>query len=177
MLKKWLAYTCIIFMSSWSAFSLANDLKVKGTLVNAPCTIAPEDKNVEINFGDIRLLDIYERGFEFSKKELILVISECDLSIAQKLKVKFIGTPHHQLAGFLSLDGSDTNPGLGIGFETVDGKPVLLNENTDLILIEKNGRNELKFNTFLKASQDAINNKSIKPGRFSAAATFLIQYE
>lgn len=176
MRMKWLF--CVgVALSSFCSVASANDLKVKGTLVNAPCVIAPADKDIEVNFGDIRLLDIYERGFEFSKKDLTLVISECDLSLAKKLKVKFIGTGHGQLPGFLALEGNDTNPGLGIGFETESGSPLLLNENSPMMVIESAGRNELKFKTFLKATQAAINNRTIKPGRFVSTATFLIQYE
>lgn len=163
--------------SFWSSFSLANNMKVYGSLVNEPCTINPSDKELFIDFGEIRLLDIYERNFEFKKKEVKLVLSDCDLSLASKVKVKFLGTQNNNIPGFLGFNDASANPDLGIGFEYYDGTPVELNTLSNLIPLKQEGRNELKFYTFLKASDNGIANRTIRHGRFTATATFLFEYE
>ncbi len=163
--------------SFWPTYSSANFMKVYGTLVNEPCTIDTPDKEVFIDFGDTRLLDIYERGFEFPKQELTLVLSECDLSLATKVKVKFIGTENIRLPGFLGFNDPASNPDLGIGFEYYDGTPIQINKFSNLMPLVKEGRNELKFYTFLKASDYGVQNRTMRHGRFAATATFLFEYE
>ncbi|HBO21391.1 fimbrial protein [Providencia sp.] len=164
------------FLASHLSLAATNNVKVKGSLVNAPCVVMPADKNVEVDFGDIRLLDIYDSSFQFPRKELTLVLSNCDLTIAKKMKVKFSGAEHNQLLGFLALSGTD-NQGLGIGVELVDGTAVKINQFSSLLPLIQAGKNELRFNTFLKATPESISNKQIKAGHIVATATFLFEYE
>ncbi len=176
MKNKILFLTLFTLLGSGSSLAAQNNVKVKGTLVNSPCIVMPSDKNVEVDFGDIRLLDIYDSGFLFPRKELTLVLSNCDLTIAKKMKVKISGAEHGQMPGYLALTGSD-NPGLGIGIELTDGAEIKINQFSSLLPIIQQGKNELKFNTFLKATDESINNKQIKAGRVTATATFLFEYE
>jgi type 1 fimbria pilin len=43
--------------------------------------------------------------------------------------------------------------------------------------ISKAGKNELQFNSFIKATSDVVNNKQVKVGKISATATFIFEYE
>lgn len=165
------------FLSSNVVFAAKNNVKVKGTLVNSPCVVLPENKTMDVDFGDIRLLDIYDPTYQLPRKELTLVLSNCDLTIAKKMKVKFTGAEHGQMSGYLALTGAEPNPGLGIGIELASGEEIKVNQFSSLVPIIQTEKNELKFNTFLKATPDAINNKQIKTGRIAATATFLFEYE
>ncbi|MTC59815.1 fimbrial protein [Providencia rustigianii] len=164
-------------VATMPAQAAQNNMKIKGTLVNAPCVVLPENSKVEVDFGDIRLLDIYEPGFQFPNESFTLVLSDCDLTIAQKLKVKFSGTENLLLPGSLALTGSDLNPGLGIFIELTDGTPMKINQFSSLMPISKAGKNELQFNSFIKATSDVVNNKQVKVGKISATATFIFEYE
>ncbi|MEQ4709394.1 fimbrial protein [Providencia huaxiensis] len=165
------------FLSSNIVFAAKNNVKVKGTLVNSPCVVLPENKMMEVDFGDIRLLDIYDPAYELPRRELTLVLSNCDLTIAKKMKVKFTGAEHRQMSGYLALTDTEHNPGLGIGIELASGEEIKVNKFSSLVPIIQAGKNELKFNTFLKATPEAINNKQIKTGQIAAIATFLFEYE
>ena len=93
------------------------------------------------------------------------------------MKVKFSGTENLQLPGSLALTGSDLNPGLGIFIEQSDGTPMKINQFSSLMPISKAGKNELQFNSFIKATSDVVNNKQVKVGKISATATFIFEYE
>ena len=168
-----------VTMGSYQVLAATNNVKITGSLVNTPCVVMPENKNIEVDFGDIRLLDIYDLGFEFPRKELVLVLSNCDLTIAKKLKVKFSGSEHRELTGFLALNNADANSGLGIGIELANGNStqMKINQFSSLMPIIQSGKNELKFNTFIKATPSAISNREIKAGHIAATATFLFEYE
>lgn len=166
-----------VFLNSNIVFAAKNNVKVTGTLVNSPCVVLPENKTMEVDFGDIRLLDIYDPTYQLPRRELTLVLSNCDLTIAKKMKVKFIGAEHGQMSGYLALTGAEPNSGLGIGIELSSGEEIQVNHFSSLMPIIQAGKNELKFNTFLKATPDAINKKQIKTGKISATATFLFKYE
>ncbi|MFD1093615.1 fimbrial protein [Providencia vermicola] len=164
-------------MGSYTTEAATNNVKIKGTLVNSPCVVLPENKNVEVDFGDIRLLDIYDPTYQLPRREMTLALSNCDLSIAKRMKVKISGAEHGQMPGFLALSGAESNPGLGIGFELSSGEEIKINQVSSLMPITQAGTNELKFETFLKVTPDSIADQQIKTGHISAIATFLFEYE
>ena len=55
----------LVAMGTYPVQAAQNNMKIKGTLVNSPCVVLPENSTVEVDYGDIRLLDIYEPGFQF----------------------------------------------------------------------------------------------------------------
>ncbi|HCH7936792.1 MULTISPECIES: fimbrial protein [Providencia] len=165
------------FTASHIVVAATNNVKIKGRLVNSPCVVLPENKNVEVDFGDIRLLDIYDPTYQLPRREMTLTLSNCDLSIAKRMKVKISGAEHGQMPGFIALTGVESNPGLGIGFKLSSGEEIKINQVSPLIPITQSGKNELKFDTFLKATPDSIANQQIKTGHISAIATFLFEYE
>ncbi len=166
--------SCLLLSSS--VFS-AENMHIFGSLIIAPCKVLPEHSQIDIVFDEIRLDDIYKSYFEFEKKDFKIVLSECDISIAKQVKIKFEGATHNELTGLLALDDSANNPDLGIKIITKEGIPVSLGNYTSLYNIPNNGHFELSFIASLQATAKAIANKSIKPGHFSATAVFSLKYE
>ncbi|ODQ03295.1 fimbrial protein [Shigella sp. FC1655] len=174
MLSACLIGGCLLFSSSVFA---AENLNIFGSLIIAPCKVLPENAQVDVVFDEIRLDDIYKSYFEFEKKDFKIILSECDISIAKQVKIKFEGQTHNELAGLLALDDSANNPDLGIKITTKEGVPVKLGDYTSLYNIPNNGIFELNFIAYLQATAKAIADKSIKPGHFSATAVFSLKYE
>lgn len=160
-----------------SFFTLADNLNIFGSLIIAPCKVLPEHSQVDVVFDEVRLDDIYQNNFEFQKKDFKIILSECDISIAKQVKIKFEGQTHNELAGLLALDSSANNPDLGIKITTESGVAIKLGDYTPLYNIPNNGIFELNFIAYLQATAKAIADKSIKPGHFSATAVFSLKYE
>lgn len=161
---------------SSSAFA-ADNMKIFGSLIIAPCKVLPEHSQVDVVFDEIRLDDIYRNYFEFEKKDFKITLSECDISIAKQVKIKFEGKTHNELTGLLAIDDSANNPDLGIKITTKEGLPIKLGDYTGLYNIPTNGLFELNFIAYLQATAKSIADKSIKPGHFSATAVFSLKYE
>lgn len=166
--------SCLLFSSSVFA---AENMHIFGSLIIAPCKVLPEHSQVDVAFDEIRLDDIYKSYFEFEKKDFKIILSECDISIAKQVKIKFEGQTHNELTGLLALDDAANNPDLGIKITTQQGTSVNIGEYTSLYNIPNNGIFELNFIAYLQATAKAIANKSIKPGHFSATAVFSLKYE
>ncbi|MEX6064783.1 hypothetical protein [Providencia hangzhouensis] len=75
------------------------------------------------------------------------------------------------------LTGAESNPGLGIGFKLSSGEEIKNQSGFSINSYYSVRKNELKFDTFLKATPDSIVNQQIKTGHISAIATFLFEYE
>ncbi|MEX6064782.1 fimbrial protein [Providencia hangzhouensis] len=67
----------LAFTASHIVVAATNNVKIKGRLVNSPCVVLPENKNVEVDFGDIRLLDIYDPTYQLPRREMTLTLSNC----------------------------------------------------------------------------------------------------
>lgn len=173
-LSKVIIGSFLLFSSSVFA---AENLKIFGSLIVAPCKVLPENSQIDVSFHEIRLDDIYKSYFQFEKKDFKIILSECDISIAKQVKIKFEGKTHNELAGLLALDDGADNPDLGIQIATQDGIPIKIGDYTSLYNIPNNGLFELNFIAYLQATAKAISNKSIKPGHFSATAVFSLKYE
>ncbi|KPD03596.1 fimbrial protein [Moellerella wisconsensis] len=176
MVKKSLYYLIgILFF--YSSISLAENLNISGSLVNSPCKLLPSDSEVMIKFENLILRELYENTAGWEKKEFIIALSECDLSVGSSFKIKFTGDDSPNLKGYLALDQEQFKNKLAIGIETDSGLFLPLNEKPSLIQIKNNGRNEIKFRAYLKPTAEAIANKNIPIGNFTAKVVFTLAYD
>lgn len=165
---------CLFFLSP---DGMTENLNVFGVLVVSPCKVLPEHQQVDVIFDEIILKDIYSNNFEFQKKDFKIVLSECDITVAKQVKIKFEGQQHSQITGSLALEDSANNPDLAIKITSDSGSAINLGDYTALYNIANNGTYELNFLAYLQATANALAEKSIKPGHFSAMAVFSLKYE
>ncbi len=169
-------YIISFFLLLSSFFSFSDNLKIHGSLINTPCKVLSGDAQLEVDFGEIQLSDIYNNP-QIERKSFKINLSECDPAIAQQVKVKFDGKPHAKLLGLLALDDSANNPELGIEITTKEGNSITLGEFSKLYNITHTGDIELNFGANLKSTSKGITDKTINPGAFTAKATFSLKYE
>lgn len=174
-MARFLVMLFTVFCTIYTSTVFANDMKIFGNLVNTPCKISTND--IEVDFGEIRLLDFYDSNFKLEKKDVTITLSDCDLSISRNFRIKFSGVENLKLPGFLALDNTDWNNGIGIGIESNNGSFLTLNKQSSLMDLLQNGQNDIKFRAYLKVTPEAIKNKTIKPGHFSAKAIFSFEYD
>ncbi|CAI1553035.1 fimbrial protein [Serratia fonticola] len=165
-----------IGLGSLSNVSQAVDnVRFRGALVADPCTLRVTDENINIDFGSIVEKYLYLNTRTLGVP-LVLHLDDCDLSLGNMVKLTFSGTENSRLNGLLAISGASQTSGIGIGIETQQGNKVALNTgsyNQGLI----SGNNTISLRTYVQGEPDAISQKTINPGDFTASATFLLEYE
>ncbi|TQI82241.1 type 1 fimbria pilin [Serratia fonticola] len=163
-------------LMGFAGLSSADDnLRFRGALVAEPCTLRVEDENINIDFGSIVEKYIYINGRTLGEP-LVLHLDDCDISLGNMVKLTFSGIENTRLNGLLAISGASQTSGIAIGIETPQGNLVALNTgsyNQGLLA----GNNTLSLRTYVQGEPDAISQKSINPGGFTASATFLLEYE
>lgn len=153
----------------------AENMRLHGALVEEPCILLPGDESVQLDFGTVINKYLYQNQRTLSKP-FQLHLADCDTSLGKVVKVRFSGTESLALPGLLALDGSSQAEGVAIGFETPQGQPLLLETATQDNLLS-NGNNIVLIKAYVRGEPDAIANKTIRLGAFSAVATFTLLYE
>ncbi|AHG19161.1 exotoxin [Chania multitudinisentens RB-25] len=153
----------------------ADNLRFKGALVAEPCTLRVADENITVDFGSIVEKYLYLNGRTLGEP-LVLHLDDCDISLGNLVKLTFSGIENTKLRGLLAISGASQTSGIAIGIETTQGNLVALNTgsyNQGLVA----GNNTLNLRTYVQGEPEAITQKTITPGDFSASATFLLEYE
>lgn len=151
----------------------ASNLTLKGALVTAACNIKAGDEALAIDLGAVTNADLYLYTRTVGKTFQIN-LEDCDTGISNSVTTTFSGNESTQLPGFLALNGAG-DQGVAIGLETLTDKPLPLNMVSDKQVLS-NGNNVIAFKAFIKAEPQAIANKSITAGTFTAISTFTLDY-
>ncbi|WP_272676447.1 fimbrial protein [Providencia huaxiensis] len=158
-----------------TAFAVPDNLRIIGNLVEEPCTILPGDENIPMDFFDTPEKNFYAYG-ETPPKEFVIKLSDCDTTIGKFVEVTFSGTLNLALPGFLALSTSSVASGFAVGLQNSDKTPLALEQKGSKLTLQ-DGANQLRFYAYLKGEPDAIADKTIKVGPYSAVATFKLDYE
>lgn len=172
----------ILFILAFSlltrvAVAASDNLYFHGILVDEPCTIRPGDETVELDFGNIPDKNLY--AYQRTPSKLFQIrLSECDLSIGKSVKITFKGDENQAMPGqgFLAISPGSKASGIAVGLESENGNALPVNKETDKITLNSDDT-ILNFYAFIQGEPDAIANKSIKRGPFSAIATFHLNYD
>lgn len=146
----------------------------KGTVIDAPCGIAPESADQSIDFGQISKAHLEANGISV-KKNLDIKLVNCDFSAPDAKKtvsVTFDGTP---VAGHVDELGTAGDTGTAVVVSGSDGSLVKFDasqpSNTTQL---QEGNNTLRYSTWVKKSNAA---NAVKEGDFTAVAHFNLTYQ
>ncbi|VTR37040.1 Fimbrial adapter papK precursor [Serratia fonticola] len=96
-------------------------------------------------------------------------LEECDLTVGKTVNVTFTGTENGTLPGLLAIQGGSQATGIAIGFETPSAKPLQLNQAGSKLLLQE-GHNIIALKAYVQGEPDALRERRIERGAFSAAA-------
>ncbi|BEN13856.1 exotoxin [Serratia marcescens] len=152
-----------------------NNLRFTGALVAEPCVIPPGQEEIELNFGSVvdKYLYLNQRtpGAPFE-----IVLADCDLSLGKTVTVTLSGNESAALPGLLAPAPGSQAAGIAIGLETREGKKVSINRPADKFSLAS-GANGIRLQAYVRAEPEAIAQKALVRGAFSAVATFSLEYE
>jgi type 1 fimbria pilin len=153
----------------------ADNMRFHGALVAEPCIIPPGDEKILLDFGTVIDKYLY-LNTRTNSQPFEIRLTECDLSLGKTVKVTFSGKENLNLPGLLALEAGSQANGIGIGMETEDGTPLLLNKQGPGYKLVS-GANTLTIRAYVKGEPKAIADQTIERGPFNAIATFSLEYE
>lgn len=153
-----------------------DNLRLHGALVAQPCVILPGEEHVELDFGTVIDKYLYLNQRTHSQP-FEIHLTRCNLALASTVSLSFLGSESIGLPGKLALDASSQAFGIAIGIEDQNGKELILNQGSSSRYRLQSGDNRIALRAWVEAEPDALNNRSIVRGSFSATVTFKLNYE
>lgn len=169
-------FACLSFSISdmYAKDGQVGEIKIRGRLVAEPCTLRPGDELITVDFKEIVDKYLY-RNIESPAEYFDIHLDNCDNSLFKNISVIFYGNEKHENDEILETDSGSVY-GIGIGIYNLSGQPVKLNKKTGVRKFE-NGTNILGFYARVIADADAVVNKNIGLGVFSATVIFTLVYD
>lgn len=144
----------------------------KGSVINAPCGIAPESADQSIDFGQISKAHLNADGISV-KKNLDIKLVNCDateLATTGSVKVSFTGT---SVNGQVKELGTAGDTGTAVVVSEAGGNLVSFDGTAGAATKLQSGDNTLRYSTWVKKAT----NGTLKEGDFTAVANFNLTYE
>lgn len=159
----------------YAAETEGTQMNFHGTLVNEPCTVAPGDESITLDFGTV-IDDYLYLNTRTHSQPFTIHLQDCDIDGWPgdgSVTVRFSGVQSSELPGYLAM--SNAAMGAVIGMEQEDGSFLPLDQ-TSVPITLSNGGVGLNFKAFVEGEPTALQNKTIVKGAFSATATFYLEY-
>ncbi|EOU9803879.1 type 1 fimbrial protein [Escherichia coli] len=145
----------------------------KGTVIDAPCGIAPESADQSIDFGQISKAHLEANGISV-KKDLDIKLVNCVIG-QDKLTVK-VAFSGNSVNGVTKELGTAGDTGTAIVISSKDGSLVTFDGKTPTGAMNyKAGDNTLHYSAWVKKSSAA--GAVLKEGEFTSVANFNLTYE
>lgn len=155
--------------------SAATDIRFTGALVAEPCVINAEDEVLELDFSNILDRELYV-NHRSQTQPLTITLTDCSIDTAKSVTITFSGNENSKLPGYLAINAESSASGFAIGMETLSGQAVLLNKGAPPVSLES-GRTLILLRAFILGEANAIRDRTITYGAFSAVATFHLNYQ
>ncbi|EOZ9390974.1 fimbrial protein [Enterobacter cancerogenus] len=156
---------------------LGGDVRFHGTVVALPCSIVPGSDNLVVDFKQASVKDLY-LNTKTRITPFTIHLDNCSTGVFNTVSVIFSGPEDSKLPDHLVITpgGQGSASGVGIGLEEMDGTEVKLNRPTTPQSIQSSTM-DLNYKAYLQGEPDAVNNKTISFGNFTASATFTLNYQ
>lgn len=176
--KAGVIYFSIIVLASLmsnSEVQSKENMRLHGVLVAEPCVIPPGEESVQLDFGTVIDKYLYQNTRTHGQP-FELHLAECDLSLGNAVKITFRGIENPHLKGLLAIEGGSQASGIAIGMETQSGTLLPINKASEGQRLVS-GTNTLTILAYVQGEPQAITNRTIERGPFSAITTFSLAYE
>jgi len=161
-------------VAAQSAFAIDGTVNFKGKIIEAPCSIAGESKNQNVELGTISTAYMATAdGTKSTPVPFVIKLMNCG-ETATGATVTFSGPPHADNAAYLAVGLGETDPAVGVGIEVLDsaGSQIANNAASANYSLGK-GDFSLQF----KAGYVTTKKDTVKSGSANAVANFTIAYK
>ncbi|MEW5494364.1 fimbrial protein [Enterobacter cloacae] len=158
---------------SFNASGEEENLFFQGALVAEPCSLAPDSEAIQVDLGSVIDKYLYQHA-RTPGKGFTITLTECDISLGERVDITIKGEESLSLPGLLKPGSGSTASGIAIGLETPEGEPIPVNATWPRRLDA--GNNDFSLQAYVRAEPDAVQNRDIIYGDFSAVVTFALDY-
>ena len=145
-----------------------------GSIITAPCSIAPGEENQEIALGQVSNVTL-DNGGQSSSQPFQIKLEGCNLQDNKQVSVTFKGTEAGSNTGLLQITGDAT----GAAVKIMNASGTQVNLNSPVTQNYVLGNNELKFQAALQGTQAKDSDGKaipVTPGTFQAVTNFTLSY-
>ncbi|CAI1948726.1 Fimbria A protein precursor [Serratia fonticola] len=143
-----------------------------GSIIDAPCSIDPQNVDQTVELGQISTSALENSG-QSTPQNFTIKLTNCNVATLKSVSAKFTGA-EGMTKGLLGITG--TAKGASIGITDGAGKVIALNTATDVQNLQ-NGDHNLTFAAYLqgdgKVGDDDV---TIVPGEFKGVTNFTLAY-
>ncbi|HEH9441053.1 TPA: type 1 fimbrial protein [Aeromonas sobria] len=154
---------------------LGNKVQMHGRIIDQPCVVSPESADQSVDMGVVDVRELYTTGASV-QVPFIIRLTNCKPGIFRMAKVTFTGAADQQISGGLAFSAGSAK-GAGIRLYDVSQAPLDLGVPSRGYILGGSTENELQFFARVEGHPDAIAEKNIKPGDYTAVANFIVSYE
>ncbi|WP_085841581.1 fimbrial protein [Enterobacter asburiae] len=145
-----------------------------GSIIDAPCSIAPDSVDQEVSLGQVAKNALMNGG-KSNPAHFDIKLENCVLSTDEAAKntvtITFNGAAADTAKNLLKIEG--TAEGAGVGITDPNGKQVTLGKATDAIALTNAATNSLDLYGFLEGMDDT----KLKEGSYQAISHFTMDYQ
>ncbi|BBG60724.1 Fimbria A protein precursor [Providencia rustigianii] len=176
-MKKIILATLISGVMSSSALAVdagSGTVTFSGSIIEAPCSIAPGEENQEVALGQVSNVTL-DNGSESSAQPFQIKLEGCNLKGDNQVAVTFKGTEAGTNTGYLQITGDAT--GAAVKIMNGSGAQIKVNSSAKQNYVE--GNNTLKFQASLIGLQLVDKDSKplpVTPGQFQAVTNFTLAY-
>lgn len=140
-----------------------------GSIIDAPCSIAPESSNQTVNLGQISNVLLAKAGSS-TPRNFTIDLEKCDTSTKKNVTVTFGGSKDSVNDKLLGITG--TAKGAGVVVTDGSGTQITLGQPSAARGLLA-GDNKLVFSAYLQGNSAT---GDVTPGEFSSVANFTLAY-
>lgn len=159
------------------AILIGGELKFHGRVVVQPCSIAPGDERLLVDFKKLSTRDLY-----INKQSLpvgfTLHLINCNTTVYKTLTVTFSGDRSQALPASLRVRNNVSGESAGIAIDLLQesGEPVTLDEPTPAKDLTS-GSMQLDFQARVRVEPEALQQHSLQLGAFTSTASYTLNYQ
>lgn len=148
-----------------------------GSIIDAPCSIAPDSVDQEVSLGQVTKTALMQGGksnpahFNIKLENCVLSEGTEEAPAANTVTITFDGAAANTSKTLLKIEGSAA--GAGVGITDPNGKPITLGKATDAINLTNATTNTLDLYGFL----EGLNDTDLTEGSYQAISRFTMDYQ
>ncbi|BFO07561.1 Fimbria A protein precursor [Serratia rubidaea] len=140
-----------------------------GSIIDAPCSIAPESIDQTVDLGQVSNVAL-KNGGSSNPRSFDIKLEQCDTTTLKSVSTTFTGSASPTNKDLLGITGTASGAGVAI---TYGGQPVKLGTATTAQNLNE-GSNTLRFAAYLQGEGASA---AVVPGDFTAVADFTLAYQ
>ncbi|WP_205957350.1 fimbrial protein [Pantoea stewartii] len=151
-----------------------DNINVSGKLVISTCEVIDASEDHLVDFSEVNVKDIYSYSPDLAK-EFTITAKNCQPG--NELTIDFSGVESETLPGFLHISGQAEGIAIGLKSGGVNGSPVLINSHSPVRGSVDNDDVFFVLGAYIQGEPQAVKNKTVMLGDFTATANFTLRYE